>query len=72
MSDTPRWQYGEIVQLLSGGPPMTLVQLDDFAVCQWFDRVGVMHRDEFHYQALRPYVPRTWVTDFPPVPGVDA
>lgn len=59
-------QYFDIVQLVSGGPPMTVVALSEWVECQWFDRRGVLHRGEFQIDALRFYQPQTWLSTFPP------
>lgn len=51
-----RFHIGERVELVSGGPVMTLARGDDesgvFCYCQWFDG-GIYHEARFHSCALR-------------------
>ncbi len=52
---------GEVVQLKSGGPPMTVEGLgkdpktqEDTVYCTWFEQVG--RRQELHREAFAPIV----------------
>ena len=47
-------QIGEVVQLKSGGPAMTVVGMDEgqMVVC-WADAVGQMHSDKFRSVLLQ-------------------
>jgi len=52
---------GEVVQLKSGGPPMTVERLgkdpktqEDTVYCTWFEQVG--RRQELHREAFAPIV----------------
>ena len=61
MSDGP-FKVGDIVQLKSGGPPMTVTQVNTNLVgisevkCQWF--FGMMWTSTFKPDTLIPSVPR--------------
>jgi uncharacterized protein YodC (DUF2158 family) len=56
---TPAFKGGEIVQLKSGGPAMTVEGLNQGTggwVCSWF--VGSeLKREQFRAEALKPYEP---------------
>ncbi|WP_284124395.1 YodC family protein [Parerythrobacter aestuarii] len=46
---------GDVVQLKSGGPPMTIASIDDEeALCVWFDK-QVQKRDKFATVLLTPF-----------------
>jgi uncharacterized protein YodC (DUF2158 family) len=47
--ETPQWNQGDIVQLNSGGPHMTVQRQDaDGRVhCTWFTNAGEVKRDNF-------------------------
>jgi len=48
------WKIGDIVQLKSGGPAMTIVFVGNRVRCRWF--VGRMdHMDEFPREALQAF-----------------
>jgi len=52
-------QVGSVVQLLSGGPPMTIEVLDgQTAVCVWFDDTGALHNAPIAVGLLRTAAPR--------------
>lgn len=47
---------GDVVQLKSGGPPMTITGFNgDSAICQWFDKNKEPQARAFEVIALQPY-----------------
>lgn len=48
-------EEGDLVQLKSGGPEMSLVELlaDDQAICMWFDSKGKLQERSFPLTVLR-------------------
>lgn len=59
------WKTGDVVQLKSGGPKMTVVRLPGvkdipedkirYIQCQWFDNAGVLQTQTFHIEAVDLY-----------------
>jgi uncharacterized protein YodC (DUF2158 family) len=48
---------GDVVQLKSGGPPMTIVEVEgDWATCTWFGDKKKHESDSFQLVTLKPYV----------------
>jgi uncharacterized protein YodC (DUF2158 family) len=46
-------RVGDVVQLKSGGPPMTVGEIQmEFVRCQWFDSTGVHHLMNFNPRTL--------------------
>ena len=67
------FQLGDVVQLKSGGPPLTINALCDLytppvATCAWAGKNGEPMADDFALAALRPYD----ANDDPTAPGYDA
>ena len=53
-----RFDTGNTVQLTSGGPKMTVLDVDDLrteglVTCSWFDSTGRLHNDFFHVEMLK-------------------
>lgn len=58
---------GDIVQLKSGGPPMTVDRVgkdektqEDFVLCTWFEKVGTrqaLNKETFNPRVLEKYEP---------------
>ena len=48
-------QIGDVVQLKSGGPTMTVHQVnnDRSVICQWFDRDGALKTEPFQPAQLK-------------------
>lgn len=48
------YMIGDTVQLKSGGPAMTVnnVDLDNYVYCDWFDEHGDRHSDKFKADLL--------------------
>ena len=41
-------KVGDVVQLKSGGPPMTISEIeDDYIVCNWFNKHGKLESNSF-------------------------
>jgi uncharacterized protein YodC (DUF2158 family) len=59
------FEPGDVVQLKSGGPPMTVEQVGNEAVsCSWFEKVGnrqQLERETFPPIALTKYEPNSVV-----------
>lgn len=56
MSDETDINPGDVVQLRSGGPSMTVVSKSlngQFVVCEWFDAVNVLHAVDTSCKSLR-------------------
>lgn len=50
-----KFKIGEAVQLISGGPRMTVVEADDseaMVACKWFDKDERLRNDKFPSAAL--------------------
>lgn len=49
------YMIGDTVQLKSGGPSMTVnnVDLDNYVYCDWFDEYGDRHSDKFKSELLQ-------------------
>lgn len=57
-----QFKIGDVVQLMSGGPIMTVVRVekDNCYFCQWFDNKDIVHERTFPANALsrtRPHDP---------------
>ncbi|WP_298331158.1 DUF2158 domain-containing protein, partial [Asticcacaulis sp.] len=54
MEDSMGYMIGDTVQLKSGGPAMTVnnVDLDNYVYCDWFDEHGDRHSDKFKADLL--------------------
>jgi len=59
------FQPGDVVQLRSGGPQMTVESFgkdkntqEDVVICTWFERVG--NRQELHKEAFNPVTIQKW------------
>lgn len=56
-------QIGDIVRLKSGGPKMTITQMDETTIsCAWFDRNGRDQKNTFPAETVERFVAR------PPAP----
>lgn len=53
---------GDVVRLNSGGPKMTVLQTKsgDTVNCQWFDRNGKIHTQDFSIKMISVFVPRVY------------
>lgn len=53
-------QVGDVVQLKSGGPAMTIQQVhsDRSVFCQWFDKEGALKQGSFQPQQLQKVEPQ--------------
>ena len=55
----PQFQSGDVVQLLSGGPKLTVAglasdkSLPNFVVCFWFDNSGKLNSEAIPAKLLR-------------------
>jgi uncharacterized protein YodC (DUF2158 family) len=49
---------GDTVQLKSGGPIMTVHNVDSMAFCQWFDKDGALKQGHFQPEQLKKVEPR--------------
>lgn len=48
------WKLDDVVQLNSGGPRMTIEEMDEtHAYCVWFDDKKVLKRDAFKFGSLK-------------------
>jgi uncharacterized protein YodC (DUF2158 family) len=48
---------GDVVRLKSGGPPMTVVEVDgDWVTCMWFDDKNKQQTDSFQRVTLQKWV----------------
>lgn len=60
MSDENPWKPGDVVQVKSGGPPMTVAGEDQLGrvICEWF--VGTNQKTgTFNHPVLKKYEPPT-------------
>jgi len=58
MSDMPKFEVGDVCELTSGGPPMTVTFVNcDEAVCAWFDNDDQEHRSNFPFACLDLLIP---------------
>ena len=49
----PEFEKGDVVQLKSGGPPITVSDIEEEDVwCEWFDKKGVHHKEVFDVAML--------------------
>lgn len=64
MADTSKQTLSEgaVVRLNSGGPKMTVLQTKsgDTVKCQWFDRNGKIHTEDFAINTISVFVPRVY------------
>lgn len=58
MTETPTFAAGDVVRLKSGGPKMTVLDMDgdDAVACKWFDRNGKVHSDSFPFAMIEPFI----------------
>jgi len=57
---SPQLEPGNIVRLKSGGPKMTVLEGDNTkgkVTCQWFDRNGKLHKNDFTTALLDIFIP---------------
>lgn len=56
---------GDIVRLNSGGPKMTVLQTKsgDTVKCQWFDRNGKIHTEDFTIKTVSIFIPRVYTEE---------
>lgn len=55
MSDGSGFKVGDTVRMKSGGPLMTVSNINDGAVyCEWFGADGKVARDSFRPEQLKP------------------
>jgi uncharacterized protein YodC (DUF2158 family) len=69
-----RVKAGDVVRLKSGGPKMTVVEVDvdgRVAICTWFDADGKLQGDRFPVEILRKAEPPSLGLQQPP-PGIDS
>jgi uncharacterized protein YodC (DUF2158 family) len=66
----PNWKVRDVVQLKSGGPPMTVVKVRDGVIsCGWFDK-STRQMDAFPAEAVHKYeIPAPLWASAPRVPG---
>jgi uncharacterized protein YodC (DUF2158 family) len=69
-----RVKAGDVVRLKSGGPDMTVVEVEvdgKVAICTWFDADGKLQGDRFPVEIIRKAGPPSLGTEQPP-PGIDS
>jgi uncharacterized protein YodC (DUF2158 family) len=66
-------EEGDIVQLKSGGPAMTVLSVEQsgYLLCKWFDDKSKSHHEQFPPRALRKIPEDTDDTPFIPFTVVD-
>ena len=57
-------EEGDVVQLKSGGPTMTVLKKDGTKklICTWFDKDGELKKESINVVILKPYI------EIPPQP----
>ena len=58
--DCSMFKDGDVIMLKSGGPPMTISEIDhktNTATCEWFDTDNKPHKAVFNVKTLKAFVP---------------